>query len=112
MRFIRDDDGFLEPKYQPKLRGDVRYVCFSHNNPLEFPITTTGEVWSNGALDPWSGMGVYPKNSKGPEGPMVQEINEETRYVVNNGNRTKSGVTLWECCQCGIVWDLKCWCLQ
>ena len=56
-----------------------------------YPITTTAEVWSNGALDPWSGMGVYPKNSKGPEGPMVQEINEETRYVVNNGNRTKSG---------------------
>ena len=28
-------------------------------------------VWSNGALDPWSGMGVYPP-SGGPTGPMVQ----------------------------------------
>eukprot|EP00913_Durusdinium_trenchii_P013744 g12904.t1 len=31
-------------------------------------------VWSNGALDPWSGMGVYPP-SGGPTGPMVQEMN-------------------------------------
>ena len=31
-------------------------------------------------------MGVYPKNSKGPEGPMVQEINEEMApiHFVNN----------------------------
>ena len=86
-------------------------MCFSHNNPLEFPITTTAEVWSNGALDPWSG-GVYPKNSKGPEGPVVQEINEETRYVVNNGNRRKSGSYTLGFCGCGFLWDLKCWCLQ
>ena len=33
-------------------------------------------VWSNGALDPWSGMGVYPAGG-GPEGPLVQNINED-----------------------------------
>ena len=32
-------------------------------------------VWSNGALDPWSGQGVYPPDG-GPEGPMVQNISE------------------------------------
>uniref|UniRef100_A0A7S3BW67 Uncharacterized protein n=1 Tax=Haptolina ericina TaxID=156174 RepID=A0A7S3BW67_9EUKA len=30
-------------------------------------------VWSNGALDPWSGQGVYPDGG-GPDGPMVQNI--------------------------------------
>ena len=38
------------------------------------------EIWSNGALDPWSGMGVYPE-SMGPTGPMVQEINEDTKVM-------------------------------
>lgn len=33
-------------------------------------------VWSNGALDPWSGAGVYPVGG-GPEGPMVQNISSD-----------------------------------
>ena len=37
-------------------------------------------IWSNGALDPWSGMGVYPE-SMGPTGPMVQEINEDGSQI-------------------------------
>jgi len=33
-------------------------------------------VWSNGLLDPWSGMGVYPPHG-GPDGPMVQNISDD-----------------------------------
>jgi len=33
-------------------------------------------VWSNGALDPWSGQGVYPAGG-GPDGPMVQPISAD-----------------------------------
>ncbi|CAE7673015.1 DPP7 [Symbiodinium pilosum] len=37
-------------------------------------------VWSNGALDPWSGMGVYPVGG-GPDGPMVQRINSDGSQI-------------------------------
>ncbi|CAJ1453581.1 unnamed protein product [Effrenium voratum] len=37
-------------------------------------------VWSNGALDPWSGQGVYPPDG-GPEGPMVQNISEDGSQI-------------------------------
>eukprot|EP00929_Paragymnodinium_shiwhaense_P013284 TRINITY_DN121148_c0_g1_i1.p1 TRINITY_DN121148_c0_g1~~TRINITY_DN121148_c0_g1_i1.p1 ORF type:complete len:665 (-),score=116.57 TRINITY_DN121148_c0_g1_i1:31-2025(-) len=37
-------------------------------------------VWSNGALDPWSGQGVYPPDG-GPEGPMVQPINADGSQI-------------------------------
>lgn len=37
-------------------------------------------VWSNGALDPWSGQGVYPPGG-GPNGPMVQKINEDGSQI-------------------------------
>jgi len=37
-------------------------------------------VWSNGALDPWSGAGVYPAGG-GPEGPMVQNISEDGSQI-------------------------------
>ena len=33
---------------------------------------------------------------------IEQEINEETRYVVNNGNRTKSGSSTSGISRCGI----------
>ena len=33
-------------------------------------------VWSNGALDPWSGQGVYPPEG-GPDGPLVQNISDD-----------------------------------
>jgi lysosomal Pro-X carboxypeptidase len=33
-------------------------------------------VWSNGALDPWSGQGVYPEGG-GPDGPMVRNISAD-----------------------------------
>jgi len=33
-------------------------------------------VWSNGALDPWSGQGVYPPGG-GPDGPLVQNISAD-----------------------------------
>lgn len=38
-------------------------------------------VWSNGALDPWSGQGVYPESGGGPEGPMVQNISEDGSQI-------------------------------
>ena len=34
-------------------------------------------VWSNGALDPWSGQGVFPTGG-GPDGPLVQNISAGT----------------------------------
>jgi hypothetical protein len=37
-------------------------------------------IWSNGALDPWSGQGVYPPGG-GPEGPLVQHINEDGSQI-------------------------------
>lgn len=37
-------------------------------------------VWSNGALDPWSGAGVYPAGG-GPEGPMVQNISADGSQI-------------------------------
>ena len=37
-------------------------------------------VWSNGALDPWSGQGVYPPGG-GPEGPMVQNISADGSQI-------------------------------
>ena len=37
-------------------------------------------VWSNGALDPWSGQGVYPPQG-GPEGPMVQNISADGSQI-------------------------------
>ena len=43
LKFIRDD-GFWEPKYQPQLRGDVRYVCFSHNNPPEILLPSPQQL--------------------------------------------------------------------
>ena len=55
-------------------------MTFQPKRPF-FRILLKTEVWSNGALDPWSGMGVYPEHSKGPQGPMVQEINEDGNNV-------------------------------
>jgi len=37
-------------------------------------------VWSNGALDPWSGAGVYPPGG-GPEGPLVQNISADGSQI-------------------------------
>jgi hypothetical protein len=37
-------------------------------------------VWSNGALDPWSGQGVYPPGG-GSDGPMVQPINADGSQI-------------------------------
>ena len=37
-------------------------------------------VWSNGALDPWSGQGVYPDGG-GPDGPMVQALNADGSQI-------------------------------
>ena len=37
-------------------------------------------VWSNGALDPWSGQGVYPPGG-GPDGPMVQNISADGSQI-------------------------------
>jgi hypothetical protein len=37
-------------------------------------------VWSNGALDPWSGAGVYPPGG-GPEGPLLQNISADGSQV-------------------------------
>lgn len=37
-------------------------------------------IWSNGALDPWSGAGVYPAGG-GPEGPLVQNISLDGSQV-------------------------------
>eukprot|EP00928_Gymnodinium_smaydae_P035129 TRINITY_DN24779_c0_g3_i1.p1 TRINITY_DN24779_c0_g3~~TRINITY_DN24779_c0_g3_i1.p1 ORF type:complete len:667 (+),score=86.42 TRINITY_DN24779_c0_g3_i1:26-2026(+) len=37
-------------------------------------------VWSNGALDPWSGQGVYPPGG-GPDGPMVQNISKDGSQI-------------------------------
>ena len=37
-------------------------------------------VWSNGALDPWSGQGVYPEGG-GPDGPMVQNVSEDGSQI-------------------------------
>jgi hypothetical protein len=38
-------------------------------------------VWSNGALDPWSGQGVYPPTGGGPDGPMVQNISADGSQI-------------------------------
>ena len=38
-------------------------------------------VWSNGALDPWSGQGVYPPVGGGPSGPMVQNISADGSQI-------------------------------
>lgn len=37
-------------------------------------------IWSNGALDPWSGQGVYPPGG-GPDGPMVQNISADGSQI-------------------------------
>ena len=37
-------------------------------------------VWSNGALDPWSGQGVYPPGG-GPDGPMVQNVSADGSQI-------------------------------
>ena len=37
-------------------------------------------VWSNGALDPWSGQGVYPEGG-GPEGNLVQNISDDGSQI-------------------------------
>ena len=37
-------------------------------------------VWSNGALDPWSGQGVYPPGG-GADGPMVQNISADGSQI-------------------------------
>lgn len=37
-------------------------------------------VWSNGALDPWSGTGVYPPGG-GPDGPMVQNVSVDGSQI-------------------------------
>jgi len=37
-------------------------------------------VWSNGALDPWSGQGVYPEGG-GPDGPLVQNISKDGSQI-------------------------------
>ena len=37
-------------------------------------------IWSNGALDPWSGQGVYPPGG-GPAGPAVQNISADGSQV-------------------------------
>lgn len=37
-------------------------------------------VWSNGALDPWSGMGVYPEGG-GPDGPFIQNISSDGSQI-------------------------------
>ena len=39
-------------------------------------------VWSNGALDPWSGQGVYPEGGGPEEGkPMVQNISADGSQI-------------------------------
>ena len=55
----------------------LTFIRFSSHFHTHFFVA---EIWSNGALDPWSGMGVYPE-SMGPTGPMVQEINEDTKEM-------------------------------
>lgn len=37
-------------------------------------------IWSNGALDPWSGQGVYPPGG-GPDGPMVQNVSADGSQI-------------------------------
>jgi len=37
-------------------------------------------VWSNGALDPWSGQGVYPPGG-GPGGAMIQSVNKDASQI-------------------------------
>ena len=70
----------LDPNIQQNLEDIFVIICFYKQlSHIPWTYLINAEIWSNGALDPWSGMGVYPKNSKGPEGPMVQEINEDER---------------------------------
>ena len=39
-------------------------------------------VWSNGALDPWSGQGVYPPGGgPGSDKPMVQPISADESQI-------------------------------
>lgn len=65
------------------------HTAFSTSLRHDLPFSQSHysfEVWSNGALDPWSGMGVYPEHSKGPAGPMVQKINEDRHCVLEMGD--------------------------